>query len=75
MDATAGTFKTLVDGCTFANTRHGFTTSSRSYQWDSYTTGSSQYLGGGRDQSGMVVNCHGDGNNDNSVFDSSGLCV
>lgn len=67
--ATAGTFKTLVDGCTFANTRHGFTTSSRSYQWDSNTT-TSDYLGGGRDQSGMVVNCHGDGNNDNSVFDT-----
>ena len=67
--ATAGTFKTLVDGCTFANTRHGFTTSSRSYQWDSNTT-TSEYLGGGRDQSGMVVNCHGDGNNDNSVFDT-----
>ena len=67
--ATAGTFKTLVDDCTFTNTRHGFTTSSRSYQWDSNTT-TSQYLGGGRDQSGMVVNCHGDGNNDNSVFDT-----
>ena len=67
--ATAGTFKTLVDGCTFANTRHGFTTSSRSYQWDSNTT-TSQYLGGGRDQSGMVVNCYGDGNDDNSVFDT-----
>ena len=67
--ATAGTFKTLVDGCTFANTRHGFTTSSRSYQWDNNTT-PSEYLGGGRDQSGMVVNCHGDGNNDNSVFDT-----
>ena len=66
---TAGTFKTLVDGCTFANTRHGFTTSFRSYQWDSNTT-TSQYLGGGRDQSGMVVNCYGDGNNDNSVFDT-----
>ena len=73
--ATAGTFKTLVDGCTFANTRHGFTTSSRSYQWDSGATPpiiptTSQYLGGGRDQSGMVVNCYGDGNNDNSVFDT-----
>ena len=41
----------------------------RSYQWDSNTT-TSEYLGGGRDQSGMVVNCHGDGNNDNSVFDT-----
>tara|TARA_Y100000310_G_C20660484_1_gene804461 strand:- start:67 stop:2427 length:2361 start_codon:yes stop_codon:yes gene_type:complete len=70
--ATAGTFKTLVDGCTFANTRHGFTTSSRSYQWitNTNTPTTSQYLGGGRDQSGMVVNCYGDGNNDNSVFDT-----
>ena len=56
----AGTFKTLVEGCTFTNTRHGFTTSSRRYGWSSSTT-NSQYLAGGRDQSAIVVNCHGSG--------------
>mgnify|MGYP001280348419 CR=1 FL=1 len=72
--ATAGTFKTLVDGCTFANTRHGFTTTSRSYEWDSNTT-TSEYLGGGRDQSGMVVNCYGDGGYGGSAPFDTHMCA
>ena len=70
----AGTFKTLVEGCTFTNTRHGFTTSSRRYGWSNSTT-NSQYLAGGRDQSAIVVNCHGSGGYGGSAPFDTHMCA
>ena len=70
----AGTFKTLVEGCTFTNTRHGFTTSSRRYEWSNSTT-NSEYLAGGRDQSAIVVNCHGSGGYGGSAPFDTHMCA